>query len=324
MPHGNQKPRILLRANQNFDGIDFSHFEVMKGNFSAPSKASDVLIVDEEHANNVADARTGFRLGFVIVVSNCQVLWRRAYWTKLGINAIIPNESLNHLLTLIWSSTFCPSSHERFACPYCPLDMSAAQLWHHVPLYHTQEPNSTRVCELCHARHSNWAVHLHHDHIPKHVLHKPEKRQPVFSLVVVTRVRNGIREYLVVEEAASQGWWLPGGGVDLGESMIDAAERECREEAGIRVKCVGLLRMQHFARPDHSRFSAVFLAEPIGDEYPKHIPDFESRSACWVSLADLKVSSRELKLRGPEPIKWFEYVETGQPVYPLDVYFRIP
>ena len=47
----------------------------------------------------------------------------------------------------------------------------------------------------------------------------------------------------MVQEFASQGFWLPAGGLDPGEGLVQCAVRECLEEAGVRVKIKGLLQV---------------------------------------------------------------------------------
>ena len=40
-------------------------------------------------------------------------------------------------------------------------------------------------------------------------------------------------KWLAVLEINAMGWWLPGGGVDRGESFEDGGRRECVEEANV-------------------------------------------------------------------------------------------
>jgi ADP-ribose pyrophosphatase YjhB (NUDIX family) len=62
------------------------------------------------------------------------------------------------------------------------------------------------------------------------------------------------------------GWAIPGGFVDYGESLEDAAIREAKEETGLDVT---LIRQLHtYSRPDrdprHHAISTVFIARAAG------------------------------------------------------------
>lgn len=93
---------------------------------------------------------------------------------------------------------------------------------------------------------------------------------------------------LVIRRTDNGNWALPGGGIDVGESLADAAVREVEEETGIRCQVIGLVGIYtnprhviHYTSNDEVRqeFSIVLTARAIdGDPTPSD----ESLSVEWV------------------------------------------
>ncbi|GLC36353.1 hypothetical protein PLESTF_000327400 [Pleodorina starrii] len=144
------------------------------------------------------------------------------------------------------------------ACPWCGLDgLSSLELWQHQPLYHIHEPDMLgSQCPAC----RRWAAHLTR-HI--NLTHGPDQladhRTGVFALAVVRRPTDG--KFLLVQERHGVGYWLPGGGVDPGESLTAGVIREAWEEAGADIKVTGILTIDSFHNGQWRRI--IFLAEPV-------------------------------------------------------------
>ena len=94
-------------------------------------------------------------------------------------------------------------------------------------------------------------------------------------------------EYVLVHEKGERGWWLPGGGVDAGQTLQEAAVREAEEEAGCLVELTGVLRVE--LMPFCHRLRVIWAGRPKNADAPlKSVPDAESRGATWTTLADTK------------------------------------
>ncbi|MFC5825239.1 NUDIX domain-containing protein [Nonomuraea insulae] len=103
--------------------------------------------------------------------------------------------------------------------------------------------------------------------------------------VVVT---NEAGELLLIRRSDNDNWALPGGAIDLGESIPQAAVRETLEETGIRCEITGLVgtysdpgHVIHYTSNDEVRqeFSLVITARLVGGE---PTPSSESREVRWV------------------------------------------
>ena len=94
-------------------------------------------------------------------------------------------------------------------------------------------------------------------------------------------------KYLAVNETRDRGWWIPGGGVDKGETFSMAAKRECMEEANMDIELKGVLKIEHKASNNSKyKMRVIFYAEPVSLEATnafKTEPDSESNEARWVT-----------------------------------------
>ncbi|TGB05487.1 NUDIX hydrolase [Halobacillus salinus] len=78
-----------------------------------------------------------------------------------------------------------------------------------------------------------------------------------------TVVLNEKREILLIK-GPRRGWEMPGGQVEEGESLTNAAIRETREESGIEIEVLKFCGI--YQNVDASICNTLFLARPIGGE----------------------------------------------------------
>ncbi len=98
---------------------------------------------------------------------------------------------------------------------------------------------------------------------------KANSMVPSVNVVVV----NDAGEILLIRRSDNDNWALPGGAIDLGESVAQAAIRETKEETGIDCEITGLVGI--YSDPKHiilytsngearQEFSIVLTARPTG------------------------------------------------------------
>jgi len=129
-------------------------------------------------------------------------------------------------------------------------------------------------------------------------------RSSIVSHVYVASVVMRGDLVLLVQEAKPHRhglWYLPAGGVEAGEDLVEAARREAFEEAGVDIRVVGLFGIEHtVGRDAHSgwaRWRYLFVAEPTDDRTPKSRPDEHSLRADWfddAAIARLDLRNAEV------------------------------
>ena len=106
-------------------------------------------------------------------------------------------------------------------------------------------------------------------------------------------VTNDAGDLLLIRRSDNENWALPGGAVDLGESLAQAAIRETKEESGIDCEITGLTGI--YTDPGHvilytsngevrQEFSIVLTARAAGGQ---PTPSDETSEVCWVAVSDL-------------------------------------
>lgn len=92
-----------------------------------------------------------------------------------------------------------------------------------------------------------------------------KQKNPVPTVDTIIRYLGGI--ILIQRKNPPEGWALPGGFVDYGETLEAAAAREAKEETGLDIK---LIRQFHTYSdpsrdPRQHTISTVFIAEASGE-----------------------------------------------------------
>lgn len=106
-------------------------------------------------------------------------------------------------------------------------------------------------------------------------------------------VVNDRDEVLMIRRTDNDNWAVPGGALDLGESVPQAAVRETLEETGVTCEITGLVGI--YSDPKHiiyytsdgearQEFSIAFMARPVSGE-PR--PSDESKEVLWVAKEKL-------------------------------------
>lgn len=131
-------------------------------------------------------------------------------------------------------------------------------------------------------------------------------RTPFVTVDIIIRYHGGI--VMIERKNPPAGWAIPGGFVDVGESLEDAAVREAKEETSLDVTLVE--QFHAYSKPDRDpRFhtvSVVFIADGEGTLAGR---DDARRAEIFTegSLPDMIAFDHRGIL-----IDYFRYIETGE------------
>src|SRR4051812_34311668 len=112
-------------------------------------------------------------------------------------------------------------------------------------------------------------------------------------LSVNVGVLNERGDLLLIHRTDNENWAMPGGAMDIGETIAEAGVRETREETGVECEIVRLVGV--YTNPRHvmeytsngevrQECSLVFAARPIAGE---PTPSSESSEVRWVPAGEV-------------------------------------
>jgi ADP-ribose pyrophosphatase YjhB (NUDIX family) len=122
---------------------------------------------------------------------------------------------------------------------------------------------------------------------------------PSVNVVVV----NDAGEILMIRRTDNDNWAVPGGAIDLGESVAQAAVRETREESGIECDITGIVGI--YSDPKHvllytsngevrQEFSIVLTARPLSGQ---PTPSSETSEVRWVPVSEVPDYTMDRSMR---------------------------
>jgi len=131
--------------------------------------------------------------------------------------------------------------------------------------------------------------------------HAPRANSLVPSVNVV--VTNDAGDVLLIRRSDNGNWALPGGAIDLGESLTHAAVRETLEETGVDCEITGLSGI--YTDPGHvilytsdgearQEFSIVLTGRATGGQ---PTPSSETSEVRWAAAADLETYEMDRSMR---------------------------
>ncbi len=99
-----------------------------------------------------------------------------------------------------------------------------------------------------------------------------------FTVTVGAVIVDGSGQVLLLKHRfrPGSGWGIPGGFIEAGEQPEDALRRELREEVGLELENLKILKIRSFAK--QNQIEIVFRSQAAGTAEPQSL---EVKKACW-------------------------------------------
>jgi ADP-ribose pyrophosphatase YjhB (NUDIX family) len=141
---------------------------------------------------------------------------------------------------------------------------------------------------------------------PKRIDYYDDPNAPMANSLVPSVnvvVTNDAGEILMIRRTDNDNWAVPGGAIDLGESVAQAAVRETLEESGIECEITGLVGI--YSDPKHvllytsngevrQEFSIVLTARPLSGQ---PTPSSESSEVRWIPVSEVRDYTMDRSMR---------------------------